>query len=477
MELSISSEPPSCNLAKNFAVEFEDSKQLQEWKDWKWQLKNRITTLEELKTLIALTPSEEEGIKRSSGRLAMAITPYFFSLIDTSNPNCPIRKQAIPRLEEFSISTHDLVDPCGEDKHSPVPGIVHRYPDRVLLLVTDSCAMYCRYCTRRRMVGEEMPPLSIERFEEAYKYIKSKRSIRDVLISGGDPLMLKTEHVEYYMKKLRSISHIDIIRLGTRVPVTLPMRVDSELVSMLKKYHPVYLSIHFSHPREITQDVKEACGMLADAGIPLGSQTVLLKGINDKPSVMKRLRHELLRIRVRPYYIYQCDMVTGTGHFRTPVSVGINIMEKLRGHTSGYAVPQFIVDAPGGGGKIPVGPNYVISQAPGKVVLRNYEGFITTYTEPEDYNPHAIAPLEAKVLKRPEPGQEGVLGLLQSRDMFIKPKNFDEVHDRGGGKHRLKANDQKWKPLGIGQPPDLIEGETHDVTIPLIQGDAPIEQH
>jgi len=381
MELSISSEPPSCNLAKNFAVEFEDSKQLQEWKDWKWQLKNRITTLEELKTLIALTPSEEEGIKRSSGRLAMAITPYFFSLIDKSNPNCPIRKQAIPRLEEFSISTHDLVDPCGEDKHSPVPGIVHRYPDRVLLLVTDSCAMYCRYCTRRRMVGEEMPPLSIERFEEAYKYIKSKRSIRDVLISGGDPLMLKTEHLEYYMKKLRSISHIDIIRLGTRVPVTLPMRVDSELVSMLKKYHPVYLSIHFSHPREITQDVKEACGMLADAGIPLGSQTVLLKGINDKPSVMKRLMQELLRIRVRPYYIYQCDMVIGTGHFRTPVSVGINIMEKLRGHTSGYAVPTFVVDAPGGGGKIPVGPTYLISQAKDKVTLRNYQGNIFEYFE------------------------------------------------------------------------------------------------
>ena len=381
MELSISSEPPSCNLAKNFAVEFEDSKQLQEWKDWKWQLKNRITTLEELKTLIALTPSEEEGIKRSSGRLAMAITPYFFSLIDKSNPNCPIRKQAIPRLEEFSISTHDLVDPCGEDKHSPVPGIVHRYPDRVLLLVTDSCAMYCRYCTRRRMVGEEMPPLSIERFEEAYKYIKSKRSIRDVLISGGDPLMLKTEHLEYYMKKLRSISHIDIIRLGTRVPVTLPMRVDSELVGMLKKYHPVYLSIHFSHPREITQDVKEACGMLADAGIPLGSQTVLLKGINDKPSVMKRLMQELLRIRVRPYYIYQCDMVIGTGHFRTPVSVGINIMEKLRGHTSGYAVPTFVVDAPGGGGKIPVGPTYLISQAKDKVTLRNYQGNIFEYFE------------------------------------------------------------------------------------------------
>jgi len=381
MELSISSEPPSSNLARNCALEFEDSRYLQEWKDWKWQLKNRITTLEELKKLISLTPSEEEGIKRSKGRLAMAITPYFFSLIDKANPNCPIRKQAIPRIEEFSISTHDLVDPCGEDNHSPVPGLVHRYPDRVLLLVTDSCAMYCRYCTRRRMVGEEMPPMSIEQFDAAYKYIKSKRAIRDVLISGGDPLMLKTEHLEYYLKKLRSISHLDIIRLGTRVPVTLPMRMDKELVDMLKKYHPVYMSIHFSHPREITQDVKDACAMSADAGIPLGSQTVLLKGINDKPSVMKRLMQELLRIRVRPYYIYQCDMVTGTGHFRTPVSVGINIMEKLRGHTSGYAVPTFVVDAPGGGGKIPVGPTYLISQAKDRVTLRNYQGNIFEYFE------------------------------------------------------------------------------------------------
>ena len=381
MELSISSEPPSSNLARNCALEFEDSRYLQEWKDWKWQLKNRITTLEELKKLISLTPSEEEGIKRSKGRLAMAITPYFFSLIDKANPNCPIRKQAIPRIEEFSISTHDLVDPCGEDNHSPVPGLVHRYPDRVLLLVTDSCAMYCRYCTRRRMVGEEMPPMSIEQFDAAYKYIKSKRAIRDVLISGGDPLMLKTEHLEYYLKKLRSISHLDIIRLGTRVPVTLPMRMDKELVDMLKKYHPVYMSIHFSHPREITQDVKDACAMSADAGIPLGSQTVLLKGINDKPSVMKRLMQELLRIRVRPYYIYQCDMVTGTGHFRTPVSVGMNIIEKLRGHTSGYAVPTFVVDAPGGGGKIPVGPTYLISQAKDRVTLRNYQGNIFEYFE------------------------------------------------------------------------------------------------
>lgn len=393
IEPSLSSEPPSpqqiqsgasSNLARNLIIapnEQEDA-DLPHWNDWKWQVKNRITTLDEIKSLLSLTPEEEEGIKRSGGRLAMAITPYFFSLIDKTDTDCPIRKQAVPRINEFSIENCDLVDPCGEDNHSPVSGLIHRYPDRVLLLVTDSCAMYCRYCTRRRMVGDEQPPMSIERFEETFKYIKSKRGIRDVLISGGDPLMLKTEHLEYYLKKLSSISHIDIIRIGTRVPVTLPMRVDEELVSMLKKYHPVYMSIHFSHPREITSDVKNACSMLANAGIPLGSQTVLLKGINDKPSTMKRLMQKLLSIRVRPYYIYQCDLAVGTGHFRTPVSVGINIIEKLRGHTTGYAVPTFVVDAPGGGGKIPVSPTYLISQAKGKVTLRNYEGKIFEYFEP-----------------------------------------------------------------------------------------------
>lgn len=385
--LSISSEPPS-NLASKLRTELaeiiEDPSQRPDyWYDWKWQLKNRITSLEVIQNLIPLTRREEEGIKRASGRLAMAITPYFFSLIDRQDPKCPIRKQAIPRIEEFSVSSCELVDPCGEDSHSPVPGLVHRYPDRALLIVTDSCAMYCRYCTRRRMVGEEHPPMSIENFDEACKYIKSKKSIRDVLISGGDPLMMKTEVLESYLKKLRAIPHLDIIRLGTRVPVTLPMRVNEELVNMLRKYHPLLMSIHFSHPKEITPEVMKSCTMLADAGIPLGSQTVLLKGINDKPATIKKLMHELLKIRVRPYYLYQCDMAVGTGHFRTPVSVGMNIIEELRGHTTGYAVPTFVVDAPGGGGKIPVTPTYLISQAKGRVTLRNYENKIYNYIEPE----------------------------------------------------------------------------------------------
>lgn len=386
--LSISSEPPSGNLARKIKSELaeiiEDPSRCPElWNDWRWQLKNRITTLDLIRELIPLTRREEEGIKRAKGRLKMGITPYFFSLIDRQDPKCPVRKQAIPRLEEFGVSSCEMVDPCGEDSHSPVDGLVHRYPDRVLLIITDSCAMYCRYCTRKRMVGEEHPPMSTEQFENAYKYIKSKKSIRDVLISGGDPLMMKTEVLEHYISRLRSIPHIEIIRIGTRVPVTLPMRVNAELVEMLRKYHPLYLSIHFSHPKEITPDVARSCALLADAGIPLGSQTVLLRGVNDRPVVMKKLMHELLKIRVRPYYLYQCDMAMGTGHFRTPVSVGMNIMEELRGHTTGYAVPTFVVDAPGGGGKIPVTPTYMVSQAKGKVTLRNYEFKIFNYTEPE----------------------------------------------------------------------------------------------
>ena len=385
--LSISSEPPSSNLAdrRSSLAEYIDYPDARPdcWYDWKWQLRNRITSLDVIRELIPLTRREEEGIKRATGRLAMAITPYFFSLIDRADPKCPIRKQAIPRLEEFSVAPCEMIDPCGEDSHSPVPGLVHRYPDRALLIVTDSCAMYCRYCTRKRMVGEEHPPMPVDRLDDALKYIRSKKSIRDVLISGGDPLMMKTEVLENYIARLRAIPHIDIIRIGTRVPVTLPMRVTEELVAMLKKYHPLYISIHFSHPREITPEVASACSLLANAGIPLGSQTVLLKGVNDKPSTMKKLMQELLKIRVRPYYLYQCDMAMGTSHFRTPVSLGMNIIEELRGHTTGYAVPTFVVDAPGGGGKIPVAPNYLLSQTKGKVVLRNYENKIFTYTEPE----------------------------------------------------------------------------------------------
>jgi lysine 2,3-aminomutase len=353
-----------------------------EWNDWRWQLRHRITTFEQLKEIIDLVTEEIEGIKHFKGRLALAVTPYFASLMDPMNPNCPIRRQAIPRIEERHLSKNDMVDPCGEDKDSPVPGLVHRYPDRVLLLVTDQCAVYCRYCTRRRLVGSTERSITQGNFEEVLKYLKSHRKVRDVLLSGGDPLLLENERLEEILSRLRAISHIELLRIGTKVPVTLPQRITGGLVKMLKKYHPLMISIHFTHPKEITNAVRKACNELADGGIPLGSQTVLLKGINDKPYIMKKLVQELLKIRVRPYYIYQCDLAMGTEHFRTSIATGIQIIEKLRGHTTGYAIPTFVVDAPGGGGKIPVEPVYLVSRGKGKVVLRNYEGKIYEYPEP-----------------------------------------------------------------------------------------------
>jgi len=353
-----------------------------EWNDWRWQLRHRITTHEQLKEIIDLTPEETEGIKHSKGRLALAVTPYFASLMDPNNPNCPIRRQAIPRIEEIHLSKSEMMDPLGEDTHSPVPGLVHRYPDRVLLLVTDQCAVYCRYCTRRRLVGSSERSITQGNFEEVLKYLKSHRKVRDVLLSGGDPLLLENERLEEMLSRLRALPHIEVLRIGTRVPVTLPQRITGGLVRILKKYHPLMISIHFTHPKEITDQVRRACSELADGGIPLGSQTVLLKGINDKPYIMKKLVQELLKIRVRPYYIYQCDLVMGTEHFRTSVATGIQIIEKLRGHTTGYAVPTYVVDAPGGGGKIPLQPDYVVSKGRGKIVLRNYEGRVFEYPEP-----------------------------------------------------------------------------------------------
>ena len=354
----------------------------EEWEDWHWQIKNRIHTLDAISKILVLTPQEEDGIKKSSGRLSMAITPYWMTLMDASDPECPIRRQAIPLADEFSFNANEFVDPCAEDRDSPVSGLVHRYPDRVLLFATEQCAMYCRHCTRRRLVGEkQVRSVNSKNLDNAVDYIKSNKKIRDVLISGGDPLMLEDDELELILKKISDIPHVEFLRIGTRLPVTLPQRITPSLITMLKKYSPLWMSIHFNHPRELSKRCKFACDMLADSGIPLGSQTVLLKGINDKPYIMKKLMHELLKIRVRPYYIYQCDPVKGTAHFRTPVAVGINIIEKLRGFTSGYAVPTYVVDAPGGGGKIPVGPSYLISQDKGKHVLRNYKGKIYTYVE------------------------------------------------------------------------------------------------
>lgn len=354
-----------------------------DWEDWHWQLANRIRNKEELAKIIKLTPEEEKGIDKAKGRLSLAITPYWATLIDPEDPNCPLRRQAVPVINESIISPHEMIDPCAEDRDSPALHLVHRYPDRVLLLATEQCAMYCRHCTRRRLVGDQLGEEvnAQAKFDAAIEYIKANRKIRDVLISGGDPFVLEDEEVENLIQRIRSIAHVEFLRIGTRVPVTLPQRITEKLVTMLKKYSPLWISIHFNHPKEITKHCKISCDMLSDAGMPLGSQTVLLKGINDRPYIMKRLMHDLLQIRVRPYYIYQCDPVRGTQHFRTPVAVGINIMEKLRGHTTGYAVPIYVIDGPGGGGKIPVGPNYILSQAKGKYVLRNYKGKIYTYLE------------------------------------------------------------------------------------------------
>ena len=352
-----------------------------DWEDWHWQMKNRVTKLDQISQIVNLTPEEQEGIKNARGRMAMAVTPYWAALLDPNDPNCPIRRQAIPTSNEFQIGPYEMADPCGEDHDSPAPHLVHRYPDRVLLLATEACAMYCRHCTRRRLVGQEDHAENASRWDGAIEYIKSNRKVRDVLISGGDPLTLDDELLGELLGRIRQIPHVEFLRLGSRVPVTLPQRITDGLIAVLKKNAPVWMSIHFNHPKEITRRTRIACEMLADAGIPLGSQTVLLKGINDRPSTMRKLMHELLKIRVRPYYIYQCDLVKGTQHFRTPVESGINIIEKMRGHTTGYGIPTYVIDAPGGGGKIPVNPNYVISQAKGKCVLRNYEGKVFTYLE------------------------------------------------------------------------------------------------
>jgi len=386
-----------------------------DWNDWKWQVRNRVETLDQLKKYIDLTKEEEAGIRESLKTFRMAITPYYLSLINTEDPECPIRKQSIPSIQELHNSTADLADPLHEDSDSPVPGLTHRYPDRVLFLITDQCSMYCRHCTRRRFAGHHDAPSPTERIDKCIEYIANTPQVRDVLLSGGDALLMTDDKLEYIIKKLRDIPHVEIIRIGTRTPVVLPQRITQEFVDMLKKYHPIWVNTHFNHSDEITEESKEACFRMADAGIPLGNQSVLLRGINDCVYIMKQLVHDLGKIRVRPYYIYQCDLSQGIGHFRTPVSKGIEIIENLRGHTSGYLVPTFVVDAPGGGGKIPVMPTYMISQSPARVVLRNYEGVIAAYTEPEDYEESCKCPECEKVNK------QGVAALLSGKELALEP--------------------------------------------------------
>lgn len=386
----------------------------EQWNDWKWQLTNRILTVEDLQKYVELTPEELEGTKKTLESLRMAITPYYISLINPDDPYDPVRKQAVPLSEELYIAPSDLDDPLHEDVDSPVPGLTHRYPDRCLLLITDQCSMYCRHCTRRRFAGQNDDALPLKQIEDAIEYIRNTPVIRDVLLSGGDALMVSDGLLEKIISKLREIEHVEIIRLGTRTPVVMPQRITPEFCEMLKKYHPIWLNTHFNHPNEITPEAKLACDRLADAGIPLGNQSVLLAGINDSVSIMKKLVNQLVMIRVRPYYIYQCDLSTGLSHFRTPVSKGIEIIEGLRGHTSGYCVPTFVVDAPGGGGKTPVMPQYVITQSPGKVVLRNFEGVITTYYEPEHY-------VEQPISGDVKEDKVGVASLLNGQVETLEP--------------------------------------------------------
>lgn len=343
------------------------------WNDYQWQLRHRITSLAGLVEHLALSPSETKGVLSSAGKLALSITPHFFNLIDKNDEHCPIRRQVIPRIEEMTVSHGDMLDPCGEDSHMPVPGLVHRYPDRVLFLVTDRCASYCRYCTRSRVVSGVSEHKLRMQWEAAFNYLSEHPEVRDVLISGGDALLLSDKAIDRLLTRLRTIPHIEIVRIGSRIPIFLPQRITNNLCEILSKHHPLLLSIHVNHPKELTLEVKQALEKLSNAGIPLGNQSVLLRGVNDSLTIQKELVHKLLACRVKPYYLYQCDPITGSAHLRTSVEEGIAIIEGLRGHTSGYAIPQYVIDAPGGGGKIPINPNYIIEKTTQGVLLRNYE--------------------------------------------------------------------------------------------------------
>lgn len=354
----------------------------EKWHDWRWQLRYRLRTREQFEELIELTDAERQAF--AEPRFAVGVTPYFASLMDPHDPTCPIRRQAVPLKDELSDVGHTQRDPLNEDGLSPVPGIIHRYPDRVVLLVTETCHMYCRHCTRRRRVGSVERGLSRSELQGALDYIAEHPNIRDVLVSGGDPLTFSNRQLDFILSTVRAIPHVEIIRIGTRAPITNPFRITPDLVAVLKKYHPLWINLQVNHFKEITPEVTRAVTLLADGGIPLGNQTVLLRRINDSVAVQKRLVHELVKLRIRPYYLYQCDLAEGIDHFRTPVAKGIEIIEGLRGHTSGLAVPTFVIDAPGGGGKIPLGPQYLISQTPEKVVLWTYDGKIVEYPEPRD---------------------------------------------------------------------------------------------
>ncbi|GMA14908.1 lysine 2,3-aminomutase [Deinococcus metallilatus] len=443
----------------------------EQWYDWKWQLKNRINSVEELEEVIRLTPSERAGAS-AEGIFRLDITPYFASLMDPEDPTCPVRRQVIPTHHELEPFTSMMEDSLAEDKHSPVPGLVHRYPDRVLMLVTTQCASYCRYCTRSRIVGDPSETFKPAEYEAQLNYLRNTPQVRDVLLSGGDPLTLAPKVLAGLLSELRKIEHIEIIRIGTRVPVFMPMRVTQELCDVLAAHHPLWMNIHVNHPKEITPEVADACDRLTRAGVPLGNQSVLLRGVNDHPVIMQKLLRELVKIRVRPYYIYQCDLVHGAGHLRTTVAKGLEIMESLRGHTSGYSVPTYVVDAPGGGGKIPVAPNYVLSHSPEKLILRNFEGYIAAYSEPTDYTgPDMAVPEE---WQRREPGQSGIYGLMEGERISIEPREFSESRNRPGAtQHRLNSREDKWAAYGVGENSGPL---THETTVTATAPDGQVNE-
>jgi lysine 2,3-aminomutase len=430
-----------------------ESVPLEKWQDWRWQLAHRLNTAEELSQVIHLAPEEIAGLS-APDHFRVDITPYFASLMNPDDANCPIRRQVIPTGKEVVPFVDEMADSLAEDAHSPLPGLVHRYPDRVLMLVTTQCASYCRYCTRSRIVGDPSAQFSRRDYDLQISYIVNTPQIRDVLISGGDPLILPQRILEDLLRRLRAIPHVEVLRIGSRVPVFLPQRITPDLVEMLRQYHPLWMNVHFNHPKEFTPEVETALARLADAGIPLGCQSVLLAGINDCPNIMKDLVHKLVRNRVRPYYVYQCDMVHGAGHFRTPVAVGIQIIESLRGHTSGFAVPTFVVDAPRGGGKIPLMPNYLLSQSADRVVLRNYEGFISSYTQPsiyEHHDPQTCPSCQRQQREAREEGQEGLAALLSGDRLAIVPEGFEATHQR--------LTRIRWAPIKAALAEDASTGE------------------
>lgn len=370
------------NKTRAFRKRFFPEATDRQWNDWRWQSQHRIRKLEQFEQIVTLSDDERNALIQGGTMLPVGITPYYMSLLDAEDANQPLRKTVIPTTKEFLRTVGEADDPLGEDGHSPVPGLVHRYPDRVLLLPLDFCSTYCRYCTRSRVVGHGEIVPNEKRLEAIFHYLEETKTVRDVLISGGDPLALSDEKLDWILGRLRSIPHIEFVRIGTKMPAVLPQRITRDLIRVLRKYHPLWMSIHFLHPEECTDESKQACERLADAGIPLGAQTVLLKGVNDNVETMKQLVHRLLTMRVRPYYLYQCDPISGSAHFRTPVSKGLEIISGLRGHTTGYAVPTYVIDAPGGGGKIPLQVDSVVRRDGDFIVLRNFEGKEFRYPDP-----------------------------------------------------------------------------------------------